>query len=181
MINYYKILGISNSVSGEEIKEAYRKKALKYHPDVNDSPKSHSRFQEISEAYTTLIDPLSREKYDIVLAYGFEGIADAIRKERAPKHRDPAYVPKSAEFVADYMERKSKPVKKDRQTIIIENLLFASMIMIGLAAFTFACIDLMAEQWAKKTPGVSGMVFSIMFFVLLALGWKLVLGRKFKF
>ena len=181
MINYYKILDISQAASDEEIKEAYRKKALQYHPDVNDSPESHVKFQEIGEAYNTLSDPLSRQKFDIVLEYGFGGVAAAIKKERAPKHKDPAYVEKSEDFIADYWARKSQPVKKARYIIIIENILYASMVIIGLVALSFSSMDLMAKKWRDDYSDVAVLVFSIGFLVLLVVGWKLVLGRKYKF
>ena len=54
---YYKVLGISSDASSEEIKKAYRKKALKYHPDKNKSPDAAEKFKLISEAYQNLTNP----------------------------------------------------------------------------------------------------------------------------
>ena len=54
MKNYYQILGVSENSSVEEIKQAYRKLAKKYHPDINKLPDAHQRFIEISEAYEVL-------------------------------------------------------------------------------------------------------------------------------
>ena len=63
--DYYKILGITKNASKEEIKRAFRKKARKYHPDVNpDEPKSGEKFKEINEAYSFLSDDKKREMYD---------------------------------------------------------------------------------------------------------------------
>lgn len=63
--DYYKILGISEKADAETIKHAYRKLALKFHPDHNpDDPHAEERFKEISEAYGVLIDPLKRAEYD---------------------------------------------------------------------------------------------------------------------
>lgn len=63
--DYYKILGVSKQASQEEIKKAYRKLAVKYHPDKNQGDKqSEERFKEISEAYEVLRNPEKRKKYD---------------------------------------------------------------------------------------------------------------------
>lgn len=65
---YYKILGVSQSATEEEIKQAYRKLARAFHPDVNDSPDAESRFKQINLAYATLSDSLKRADYDQTLA-----------------------------------------------------------------------------------------------------------------
>ncbi|MFN2396235.1 MAG: DnaJ domain-containing protein, partial [Bacteroidales bacterium] len=64
-IDYYKILEIDKKASEKDIKNAYRKLARKYHPDLN--PKdadAHSKFQQINEANEVLSDPEKRRKYD---------------------------------------------------------------------------------------------------------------------
>lgn len=63
--DFYQILGVNKKSSDEEIKKAYRKLAVKYHPDKNKGDKvSEEKFKEISEAYETLSDPEKRQKYD---------------------------------------------------------------------------------------------------------------------
>lgn len=64
--DYYKILGINNyKASSEEIKQAYREQAKKYHPDINTTSSSaEERFKDINEAYKVLSNPASRKKYD---------------------------------------------------------------------------------------------------------------------
>ncbi len=63
--DYYKTLGVDKSASQDEIKKAYRKLAVKYHPDKNpDNKAAEDKFKNISEAYEVLKDPETREKYD---------------------------------------------------------------------------------------------------------------------
>ena len=62
--DYYKTLGVGKSASETEIKDAYRKLARKYHPDVNKDPKAEDMFKEINEAYQVLSDAEKRKKYD---------------------------------------------------------------------------------------------------------------------
>ena len=63
--DYYKILGVSKNASQDEIKKAYRKLAVKYHPDkTKGDKKAEDRFKEIGEAYEVLKDPEKRKKYD---------------------------------------------------------------------------------------------------------------------
>jgi DnaJ-class molecular chaperone len=70
--NYYKILGLEPIASKEEIKKAYRKLALEFHPDRNKSPNAHEKFIEINEAYLILYDDEARQKYDIEFKLHFE-------------------------------------------------------------------------------------------------------------
>ena len=63
--DFYAVLGVSRSASPEELKKAYRKLAMQYHPDKNPGDKkAEEKFKELSEAYDTLSDPKKREVYD---------------------------------------------------------------------------------------------------------------------
>ena len=74
--DYYDILGVSKSASKEEIKKAYRKLALKYHPDKNKGDKaSEAKFKEASEAYHVLSDDKRKTNYDQFGHAAFEGEA----------------------------------------------------------------------------------------------------------
>lgn len=69
--DYYEILGIGKKASADEIKSAYRKLAMQYHPDRNKSTDAEEKFKEISEAYAVLADQSKRQQYD---QFGHAGI-----------------------------------------------------------------------------------------------------------
>lgn len=72
--DYYKILGVERSASEDEIKKAYRKLALKYHPDHNPGNKSaEAKFKDVGEAYEVLGDPQKRKQYDLLGANWKDG------------------------------------------------------------------------------------------------------------
>ncbi|HWH08339.1 MAG TPA: DnaJ domain-containing protein, partial [Candidatus Thermoplasmatota archaeon] len=70
--DYYELLGVGRDAGLEDIKKAYRKLALQYHPDRNKEPGAEERFKEISEAYAVLSDPEKRRTYDQFGHAGFD-------------------------------------------------------------------------------------------------------------
>ena len=69
MVNYYSVLGIGKNASKEEIKKAYHRSALKYHPDKNKNENSEAMFKKVVEAYEVLSDPYKKERYDNSIKY----------------------------------------------------------------------------------------------------------------
>ena len=70
--DYYEVLGVEKSASKEDIKKAYRKLAIKYHPDRNaGNPEAEEKFKEATEAYEVLGDDKKRQAYD---QFGFAGV-----------------------------------------------------------------------------------------------------------
>lgn len=69
--DYYKALNLQKGAAEDEIKKAYRKLALKYHPDKNKEPGAEEKFKEVAEAYEILSDPKKKDIYD---KYGEDGL-----------------------------------------------------------------------------------------------------------
>jgi curved DNA-binding protein CbpA len=87
-MEYYRILGVSPSASAAEIKRAFRKLAIAYHPDKNPDPEAEVLFKQINAAYDVLGDSAKRQRYDTQQQYpsiDFEPV------QTKPAHRDPAY------------------------------------------------------------------------------------------
>ncbi|WP_428898470.1 molecular chaperone DnaJ [Parelusimicrobium proximum] len=72
--DYYEVLGVSRNADGSEIKSAYRKLAMKYHPDRNSGADAEEQFKKVNEAYSVLGDDGKRQIYD---QYGHEGLNNA--------------------------------------------------------------------------------------------------------
>uniref|UniRef100_A0A8C5GEN5 DnaJ heat shock protein family (Hsp40) member B6a n=1 Tax=Gouania willdenowi TaxID=441366 RepID=A0A8C5GEN5_GOUWI len=76
MVEYYQVLGVPRGASADDIKKAYRKLALKWHPDKNPENKddAEKKFKELSEAYEVLSDANKRSIYD---RYGIDGLTNS--------------------------------------------------------------------------------------------------------
>lgn len=92
--DYYAILGVYREASNETIRKAYRRLALKYHPDRNRSADAEEKFKQITEAYSTLSDESKRVLYDFYLAY-----LDMLRhREWEKKHKEKRSITKGLIF-----------------------------------------------------------------------------------
>jgi curved DNA-binding protein CbpA len=88
-MDYYQILGVTYSATQHEIKRAYRRLAVLYHPDKNRDPAAENIFKSINEAYDVLSDPAKKSIYDLRLQSPYVDVPN----EQARRHRDPAYRP----------------------------------------------------------------------------------------
>ena len=73
--DYYEVLGVSRDADPQEMKKAYRKLAMEYHPDHNKEPDAEDKFKELSEAYGVLSDPEKRSRYDRGGFAGLDGMS----------------------------------------------------------------------------------------------------------
>jgi hypothetical protein len=86
-MDYYAVLGVSEKASQQEIKQAYRKLAVMYHPDKNPDPQAEVRFKEIAVAYDILSDDFKRKAYDM----RFMPMLQETVVQPPTAHRDPRY------------------------------------------------------------------------------------------
>ena len=86
-MDYYEILGVTSTAHAAEIKRAYRRLAVMYHPDKNPSPDAEAIFKQINEAYDVLSDPEKRRAYDS----RFDTLFEVPVENAQPRHRDPRY------------------------------------------------------------------------------------------
>ncbi len=87
MSDYYSLLGVDRNASEDQIKKAYRKMAMKYHPDQNkDNPQAEEQFKKIAEAYAVLSDSKKKQQYD---QFGAEGFKQKFSQEDIFRGFDP--------------------------------------------------------------------------------------------
>ncbi|CAN6345141.1 unnamed protein product [Urochloa humidicola] len=96
-VDYHKVLGVGRGATDDELKKAYRRLAMKYHPDKNPSPQADSLFKQVSEAYDVLSDPQKRAIYD---QYGEDGLKAGAPPPSAGAHGHGfRFNPRSAEEI----------------------------------------------------------------------------------
>ena len=137
-MTYYDILGVSRSATESDIKRAYRKLAIVYHPDKNPDPAAEQLFKLINEAYEVLGDPPKRSRYDFELT---EPLAVFQTSPPPPRHRDPAYRPRRTR-----PRRKSESERlRDLMAHYLPHTARISMLCFGL------CILLAIDyMWPRK-------------------------------
>lgn len=149
MKDYYKILGLNNSASAEDIKSAYKQLALKYHPDRNrGSAHAEEQFKHINEAYQILSDSYKKEKYDLVYQYGSRP-SSYQSYQTYSKPKEPVYYHGHRKKPPRYYRRSAYKVDKDyyrEQLYTIVALLVAFV----LVTSGFAINDYYEEERAKE-------------------------------
>ncbi len=128
MKNYYAILGVSTSAHAADIKRAYRRLALQYHPDKNPRPEAERFFKEINEAYETLGDPQLRYEYDQRLS---NPVYSSPQPQAQQPHRDPKYRPQATRQYASRTDDTYELMKEylPRIVLITKTLLVISALL----------------------------------------------------
>ncbi len=126
--DYYKILGIQQNASDDVIRKAYRKKAMEYHPDRNNSPDAQEMFIRITEAYEYLIShPWRRNITEEEVRRNYQAWIDYRRAEA--RKRAEAYAK------ASYAEFRKSPIYKST-TVIDGTMVFLGLLLATMVIFT---------------------------------------------
>lgn len=119
--DYYKILGVNESASADEIKKAFRSLAKKYHPDTNNgNEEAAKKFQEINEAYSVLSDESKKSAYDTERKYGgssqggFEDGAASQSKQRKTQGANPFSGFTAQGFKMDFGDMMFDEIQRDK-------------------------------------------------------------------
>ena len=147
MNHFYKVLGVSSTATGKELKKAYRQKAMQWHPDRNPHPDAQRKFIELDQAYNYLLDlkagKISRQRNVVnqpttqrTSTYKLTAEMDADEMKRAFQ---------KAQITQDYVERKNKMDRKATPSYILVSFLsiiFGPILAIILGSLTDPAIGI---------------------------------------
>lgn len=154
MINHYAILGVSEDASQPEIKVAFKKLALRYHPDKNNGdPEMEERFKEVNQAYQVLSNPFEKARYDLNLRFGSYVQQEQYYPPPQPEAPRPSY--------------RRRPVYKERQINWRENwiatgyafaftFVVAAIVMIGITIKNYIDAQNLKELLTKRREVFEG-------------------------
>jgi curved DNA-binding protein CbpA len=155
--NYYKILGVADDCTAEEIKKAYRRMALMYHPDLNSNQEATQYFMDITEAYKVLSNETRRKNYDYLLKY----VVLLVHRNGHPR-----------KYSGISRPRPVKPVirKPDPRRFQVETLMFYALLVLGIISIILSVWDLFSGKY-EGARNFSGISFGVTFTGLLVYGW----------
>lgn len=174
--DYYKILELDKNSSAIEIKKAYRRLAMQYHPDVNDDIAAHAIFKDVNEAYRTLGNAAKKRHYDFYYANGSSvKLDDKYRQDKGRKYGT-AY---KNQYNASNSKSYSKPRPKEKKADFskMENWMFGSLVFIGLFAIFLSVRDLYNNE-IEDLNAFTGIIFGLLFTFLLIYSWTQIFRKK---
>lgn len=176
MKDYYKILEVSRSASEQEIKKAYRRLALKYHPDKNHDTDAAAIFKDLNEAYRTLGNIQKKRQYDFYYVNGREIKLDDKYKQDKGRKYGTAY---RSQYTDQRNRNRSANINKDPKPDFtrLENWMFASLLIIGFSAMILSVRDLVKNE-VKELNDLTGIIFALIFTFLLIYSWTQIYRKK---
>ena len=169
--DYYHILGVSRDATAEQIRQAYRKKAKLYHPDVNQKLNAKAAFQIISEAYQILINNEKRKWYDFKLKY------PVYSSSRTNQQTNTAVYNSYYKAYTRNQETKKNEEETVKQTkTIIDSVMYYFLIIVGVLALIISSFRLFFydSEDVNANKDIGGILFAIPFLLVLFYGWRIL-------
>ena len=163
----YDILGLNSDANKEQIKKAYRKKAKLIHPDANNAADANLKFQQLNEAYHTLLNELETpviKDFDIVEDYKKYG--RSVRN----KSYDAKYHQKINKDDEDTINSKPNVAYSDKYMFYVFVFIGINMMVLGLKRLFFVKEDSLLS--------LTGVITSIFFLIIIIYGWNLLKKSK---
>ncbi|CAG9113685.1 unnamed protein product [Plutella xylostella] len=148
-VSYYEVLGVSKEATVQEIRQTYKKLAVKLHPDKNPDKPDHEKFMKITEAYEILKDPEKRRKYDLYGSTDFSGYGHGHHSSRSQTEYNKMFY-NGLYHEDEYVDTLSG---KTFQTYITEGLHFVNF----YSPFCPPCQSL-SEHWKKLARVYKGIL-----------------------
>jgi hypothetical protein len=137
-VDFYAILDISKTASQEDIRNAYRRLAKKYHPDVNNSKDAQAKFVLVKEAYEALIDPLKRIAYDQKATAPLDPYTTYKQRMQEQQAREAAEAQKKYE---EFIKQKKKIRESKMYYPYMALLYISTFFFVGISVFILlACV-----------------------------------------
>lgn len=163
--DYYMILGVPRNALPEEIKKAYKEKALQYHPDVSTSEYSVEIFQLINTAYHTLIDPALRRQYDLKLKF-----PEYFSEKKTSRHRpaaDARYYQRAEHKAPVYPKHFARNIRW------LNSVMLYSIIALLCFGIVMGTIDLIINY------DFTGLLVSVITLAIIITGVRIIRHQKY--
>lgn len=184
-MNYYELLGINQTATSEEIKQAYKKEMKKWHPDINKDEKAVSMSIKINEAKEVLLDEEKRKEYDLFLN---QKESDLYKKYSNAKHTTSNSNPYNRhmvtkwEYFREYMSSDMSTLKKVLSTIFVSLetafCFILKWLVILLAFICFTISDLIFMAFSYMLP-IIGLLLVFIIYKLITIGYSNLITNNF--
>jgi curved DNA-binding protein CbpA len=162
-MDYYQILDVTRFADLDEIRKAFRKKAMQFHPDINNDPRAKIEFLKINEAYQVLQDDEKRKLYDLRLVNGFP---PQVVYYRPAQTRYRAYGDKYAHYRS---QREARKVYR-RADKLFDYALLLTLLFLGSFSLLYGIYRLWIEE-AEFIDPYPGIIMGSVFIGILAIVW----------
>lgn len=184
-MNYYELLGIKQTATPEEIKQAYKREMKKWHPDINKDEKAVSMSMKINEAKDVLLNDEKRKDYDLFLNKKESDLYNKYsntKKEASNNNIYESHMVTKWEYFKEYMHSDIKTFKKIVSAILVslETMLcfILKWLVIILAFISFTISDIIFMAFSYMFP-IIGLLLIFVIYKLITIGYSTLIANNF--